>query len=86
MFREMRRKNQQLTESENLEILKRGKSGVLALIGDDSYPYAVPLSYVYTDGKLLFHSATTGHKLSAIENKEKDTFCVVDKDEIHPKD
>ena len=51
MFREMRRKGQQLSAEECIEILNRGTSGVLALEGDDGYPYAVPLSYVYEDGR-----------------------------------
>lgn len=46
MFREMRRKKQQLTEIECIEILTRNTSGVLAVSGDNDYPYAVPLSYV----------------------------------------
>ncbi len=54
MFREMRRKKQVLTEEETKEILNRGTSGVLALLGDDDYPYAVPISYVYFDSKLFF--------------------------------
>ena len=55
MFREMRRKRQQLDEAACRAVLERGTSGVLAVSGDDGYPYAVPLSYVYTEGKLFFH-------------------------------
>ena len=52
MFREMRRKKQALSNEENLAILMRGTSGVMAVSGDDDYPYAVPLSYVYHDSKI----------------------------------
>ena len=83
MFREMRRKNQLLSEKECIEILERGTSGVLAVSGDDGYPYAVPLSYSYEEGKLFFHGATTGHKLDSIKRNEKISFCVIDQDEIH---
>ena len=55
MFREMRRKRQQLTEAECIKILKKNTSGVLAVSGDGGYPYAVPLSYVYDNGSLYFH-------------------------------
>ena len=55
MFREMRRKKQILSEEEAAEVLNKGTSGVLALAGDDDYPYAVPISYVYSDSKLYFH-------------------------------
>lgn len=84
MFREMRRMKQQLPEGECIEILKKGTSGVLALIGDDAYPYAVPLSYVYLDGKIIFHGATSGHKLDAMNTNEKASFCVIAQDEIVP--
>ena len=63
MFREMRRNKQQLSRAECEEILRRAASGVLAVSGDGGYPYAVPLSYVYEDGKLWFHCALSGHKL-----------------------
>lgn len=84
MFRKMRRSRQQLTEEECIQILYRNKSGVLAVSGDDGYPYAVPLSYVYLDGKIYFHCALTGHKTDAIARNDKVSFCVTDKDEIVP--
>ena len=84
MFREMRRGKQQLSFDECVEILKRGSSGVLAVMGDDGYPYAVPLSYVYHDNALFFHGATSGHKLDAIRQNEKFSFCVIDQDEVIP--
>ena len=62
-FREMRRKRQQLSEEESVCILKKGTAGTLALLGDNGYPYAVPISYVFADGKLYFHSALSGHKI-----------------------
>lgn len=82
MFREMRRKKQVLTLEENIQILNRGTSGVLAVSGDDDYPYAVPLSYVYHDNKIYFHCAKAGHKMDAIARNEKVSFCVIDKDQI----
>lgn len=86
MFREMRRKKQLLSESESVEILNRGTSGVLAVAGDDGYPYAVPLSYVYDDGKIYFHSAKSGHKVDAVVKNAKASFCVIDQDEIIPEE
>lgn len=84
MFREMRRTNQQMSHEESVAVLERGTSGVLAVSGDDGYPYAVPLSYAYADGKILFHSAMTGHKLDAIQRCDKASFCVIDQDEVVP--
>lgn len=84
MFRPMRRKKQQLAEARCLEVLERNTSGVLAVLGEGGYPYAVPLSFVYDAGKIYFHSAKSGHKLDAIARENKASFCVVDKDEIVP--
>ena len=83
-FREMRRKRQQLTEEKSIGILQKSTAGTLALLGDNGYPYAVPISYVYADGKLYFHSALSGHKIDAIRNSDKASFCVIDQDEVHP--
>ena len=85
-FREMRRKRQQLPAEECVGILQRATSGTLALLGDNGYPYAVPISYVYSDGKLYFHSALCGHKVDAIKNCDKASFCVIDQDNIRPKE
>ena len=80
MFREMVRKKQQLPEAECIEILKREKRGVLSLLGDDDYPYGIPLNHYYneTDGKLYFHSGKKGHKIDALRRHEKASFCVYD--------
>ncbi len=65
-------------------MLHRGQSGVLAVSGDDEYPYAVPLSYVYDAGTIYIHCATTGHKLDGINRNSRVSFCVIDKDDIIP--
>ena len=83
-FRSMRRKRQQLSETESIEILRKSTSCTLALLGDNGYPYAVPISYVYAEGKLYFHSALSGHKIDAIRNCNKASFCVIDKDDVRP--
>ena len=80
----MRRFKQLLPEEVAVDILDRNTSGTLAVLGDEDYPYAVPLSYVYADGKLYFHAAKQGHKIDAINKHEKVSFCVIDKDEIVP--
>lgn len=86
MFREMRRKRQALSLEECAAILNRGTAGVLALSGDDGYPYAVPISYVYDGNKIYFHCAKSGHKLDAIQKNAKASFCVVDQDQIVPEE
>ena len=84
VFREMRRKRQQMAEAECVSVLEKNTSGVLALSGDGGYPYAVPLSYVFDAGKIYFHCAKTGHKIDAIQKNSRASFCVVDQDKIIP--
>ena len=88
MFREMRRKRQELKEEDCIKMLKRGQAGVLAVAGDEDYPYAVPLNYVYDEKekKIFFHSASSGHKLDAIRGNEKVSFCVIGKDQLVPEE
>lgn len=86
MFREMRRKKQALSQAECIQILNACTHGVLALSGDDGYPYAVPVSHIYEDGKLYFHCAVEGHKLDAIARNDRVSFCVVERDDVQPAD
>lgn len=81
MFRKMRRFKQQLPEAQCVEILKSEPRGVLAVLGDEGYPYAVPLDFIYKDGKLFFHSAMEGHKVDALRACDKASFCVMDQGE-----
>lgn len=78
MFRKMRRFKQQVTEAECIEILKNTKRGVLSLIGDDGYPYGMPINHYYCeeDGKIYFHGAKAGHKIDAIKSCDKASYCV----------
>jgi len=84
MFREMRRKAQLLSAEDTLAILNEGTNGVLAALGDDDYPYAVPLNYIYHDGKIYFHGSKTGHKLDAVLKHPKASFCVISEDRVVP--
>lgn len=84
MFRQMRRTAQQLPREECLEILRAATSGVLAVHGDDGYPYTVPLSYIIDGDSIFFHCAAVGHKLDAIRADEKVSFCVVTQDDVVP--
>ena len=80
----MRRKRQQLSDEETILLLRQATSGVLSLLDDDGYPYGVPLSYVYHENKLYFHSALSGHKIDAIRHCDKASFTVICQDEVHP--
>ena len=82
MFRKMIRNKQLLSEGDTVAVMMRRTNGVLACLGDDDYPYAVPLNYVYVDGKIYFHSAKAGHKIDAILKQPKVSFAVIDEDTI----
>ena len=86
MFGEMRRKKQALPLEACEKILERGTSGVLALEGEEGYPYAVPLSYYYEKGKIFFHCVKRGYKIEALKRNEKVSFCVIDQDQIIPEE
>lgn len=82
MFREMKRSKQLLSMEETAAVMDRCTNGALACLGDDDYPYSIPLSYVYFNEKIYFHSAKAGHKIDAIINHPKVSFSVVDEDTI----
>ena len=84
MFRDGRRKKQFMSKEATEGILNRGLAGVLGVNGDDGYPYAVPISYVYDGGKIYLHSANSGHKLDSIRRNDKVSFCVIDQDQVVP--
>lgn len=82
MFRKMRREKCELEKETAEKILREGLFGVLAVSGDENYPYTVPINYAVEDNKIYFHSATNGHKIDAIKNNDKASFCVVGRHEV----
>jgi nitroimidazol reductase NimA-like FMN-containing flavoprotein (pyridoxamine 5'-phosphate oxidase superfamily) len=84
MFTEMRRKDREIFGEEIEKILFNGKYGTLSTIGDNGYPYVVPLSYVYYNKSIYFHCAKDGYKLQNIVQNDKVSFCVVTDIEVIP--
>lgn len=80
MFRKMRRFKQQISDEKCIEILKSQPRGVLSLLGDNGYPYGLPISYWYDgkSGNICFHGAKEGHKIDSIRKCDKASFCVYD--------
>ena len=80
MFRNIVRTKQALPEEECIAILKKELRGVLSVLGDNDYPYGMPLNHYYNeqDGKLYFHSGKTGHRIDAINRHPKASYCVYD--------
>lgn len=83
MFREVSRNSKQILSAERCEaILNKATSGVLNLLGDDDYPYGVPISYAYKDGRLYFHGMPRGHKMDAMTKHEKASFTIIETDRV----
>ena len=79
MFRDMRRQKQAISAEDCIELLKNETRGVLSMIGDDGYPYGVPINHYYENGKLYFHGGKIGHRVDAVKKCDKVCYTVFDK-------
>ena len=75
---QIRRKDRALSKDEALKILKKCEYGFMATVSKDGSPYVIPLSYVFMDGEIYFHSALSGHKLDNLNHSSKVCFSVAD--------
>ena len=81
MFRELTRKNKKLSGEECISVLQSETRGVLSVLGDDDYPYGMPMNHWYNEenGAIYFHCGTmNGHRLDALGKHDKVSFCVYD--------
>ena len=78
MFRPVRRKSREISLDAARNLLKASRRGVLAVNGDNGYPYALPLNYIYDEksNTIIFHGARAGHKLDSIKACDKVCFTV----------
>jgi nitroimidazol reductase NimA-like FMN-containing flavoprotein (pyridoxamine 5'-phosphate oxidase superfamily) len=83
-FRDIRRSDRALTEDRAREILQRAEYGVLATVGADGWPYAVPVNHVLSGDVLYIHCALEGHKLENIAHEERVSFAAVGKVTVLP--
>ena len=82
MFRAIRLKENALDDKKAIGIITKGSYGILSTIGEDGYPYGVPLNYTYFDNCICFHCAQEGHKLDNIDFTNKVSFCVVTRSDV----
>ena len=78
MFRPLRRKSRAITDEEAKALLANGRRATLAVNGDDGYPFALPVNYLYDEqaGCIYFHGAKSGHKVDALKRSDKVCFTV----------
>ena len=86
MARKMWQAQRKLSAEETEALLTSGKEGVLAVNGDNGYPYAVPVNYVYLDGAIYIHTTQHGYKVEAIQANSKVCFTAVLSSEINEAD
>lgn len=84
MFRPLRRKKNEISAEDAKELLRTARRGILAMNGDDEYPYAIPINYIYddTDGKIYFHGSRCGHKVDALKRCDRICFTVVGDEKV----
>ena len=82
MLRVPRRKDRVLEEAEAREILARAEHGVLATVGADGQPYAVPVNHVLVEDALYVHCAPEGHKLENIVHEARVSYCAIGEAEV----
>ena len=84
MFRPIRRKKRMISEKDAKKLLLHEKRAVLAVNGDDGYPFAFPINYFYEpeSGKIYFHGAKSGHKIDAIKNNPKVSISIIDQEDV----
>lgn len=80
MFRELARKKKEISREDCIKILKNEKRGVLSVIGENNYPYGMPMNHFYNDedGYIFFHCGKAGHRLDSLKKNNKVSFCVYD--------
>ncbi len=84
MFQSMRRDDRAISREEALAILEKAEYGVLSTLGEDGYPYGVPVSHVVVDGKICFHCATEGKKLENLRYHPRVSFVAVGHTQVMP--
>ena len=82
---QLRRVDKLMSGEQTLETLQRGFCGRLATIGEDGYPYCVPLLYVWMDGELYVHNTRVrGHLRANVDRDPRVCFEMDEPGEVFP--
>ena len=78
MFKPIRKKINEIDRAATETLLASNRRGILAMNGDNGYPYAIPINYFYDNKtqKIYFHGAKAGHKVDALKASDKVCFTV----------
>ena len=84
MFKPVRKKINEIDHSAAEALLQSNRRGIIAMNGDESYPYAIPINYFYDSDKrkIYFHGAKAGHKVDALKTSDKVCFTVYGNERI----
>lgn len=79
MFRPMRRTKRAISDEDAKRLLEQGRRAVLAVNGDDGYPFAFPINYRFDAdaNKIFFHGAKAGQKVDALRRSDKVCLTVM---------
>lgn len=69
MFKPIRKKINEIDRNAAEALLQSNRRGIIAMNGDNGYPYAIPINYFYdcVGQKIYFHGAKAGHKVDALK-------------------
>jgi len=84
MFHDIRRRDRALSEVEAWAILGQAEWGVFSTVGEDGWPYGVPVNHVVLEGLLYFHCAQVGHKLANLDHEARVSYCAISQSEVSP--
>jgi nitroimidazol reductase NimA-like FMN-containing flavoprotein (pyridoxamine 5'-phosphate oxidase superfamily) len=80
---QLRRADRMMSEQRAREMLAGGFSGRIATVGQDGYPYCIPLLYVWMDGEVYVHTASArGHFRANVECEPRVCFELDEPDQV----
>ena len=80
----MRRKDKEISEFEQIEVILKRERVCRIALSENNIPYLVPLSYGYANKTLYFHSAPEGKKIEILRANPKLCFEIESNLEVVP--
>ena len=82
----MRRTKRAISDEDARRLLEQGRRAVLAVNGDDGYPFAFPINYRFDaeENRIYFHGAKAGQKVDALRRSDKVCLTVMGNEHFEP--